>query len=70
MTVELVYCGQRVRALAVGGRYALGWNFASVEAAGCKFQNFDDPLLLNMKPLRNFIDGGTGFEVLEHHGDR
>ena len=64
-----VYCGQRVGALAAG-RYVLGRNFASVEAAGCKFQNFDDPLLLNMKPLRNFIDSGTGFEVLEHDGDR
>jgi len=51
MRVGRVYCGQRVGALAAGRR-ALGWNFASVEAARCKFQNFDGPPFLNMKPLR------------------
>ena len=69
MRVGRVYCGKEYEHW-LRGRYALGWTFASVEATGCKFQNFDDPLLLNMKPLRNFIDSGTGFEVLEHHGHR
>src|SRR5271157_1989272 len=33
----------------------------SIEAAGGKFQNLDDPLLLDVKPLRDLIDGGSAF---------
>src|SRR5271165_5176170 len=53
-----------------GGRGDRLRNRLSIEAAGGKFQDLDYPLLLNVKPLRDLIDRGSGFEVFEHGGHR
>src|SRR5271165_700425 len=51
-----------------GRGYRLDRNLLSIEAAGGKFQNLDYLVPLDVKPLRNLIDGGSGLEVFEHGG--
>ena len=37
-----------------------------IEAARCKFQNGDDLLSRQVKPIHYFVDLGSGLQILEH----
>ena len=39
-------------------------------APGRKIENGTNLLSRQVKPFRDFVDGGPGFKVLEHEGDR
>ena len=43
-----------------------GW----VETSRGKFKHGDNLLSLHVKPLRDFVDGGPGFEIFKHNGNR